>query len=175
MKAEYDNSYIGLYDQEALVYPCKIKFNGDLMEMETEYELDEYFYAFDCKNNRKKYFNRFYQFSPLIDGALYQVNIDQERIFGLIPMKPENDFNHLTYYTKEIDGLYSASILNCDKYPLCTFNETIEKPLLYYNSSSIIYNSNEYKDISPISKNQKILILRNKREIVGPCIIFANM
>jgi len=98
--------------------------------MQDKFGLDEYFYSMEWKEERKKYFNRLNQFSPLIDGAMYQNNQHNDEIVGLIPMKPDDDFQYLTYYVKEYSHLFNASILNCYNYPLCTMNQTYEKSLL---------------------------------------------
>jgi len=169
-------SCVDLYDQEALVYPGIENYNikEGILKMKNKYGLDEYFYSFECKDKRKKYFNRLNQFLPLIDGAMYQISVYNDEVFGLISMKPDDDFQYLTYYMKEDYNIFNASILNCDNYPLCTMNETNERTLLYHNFSSITYNKNDCKDISPISKNQKILILRKNDKNVF-CSILVNM
>ena len=180
IKKTYYGSYIDLYDREALVYPLKnflnFYYNDGIIRMENSYGHDEYFYSFEYKDQRKADLNKLNIISPLINGAMYNIYIDKSIILGLIPMKPDDDIQYLTYYTREKDELYNASIIDCDNYPFCRMNETNEKPLLYYKSSSIIYNKNDYKNISPINKRQKILILKNRNVNLIYCNrILANM
>jgi len=150
-------------------------YKSEKIKMKKKYGLDEYFYSIECKDKREKYFNRLGQFLPLIDGAMYQISALNDEVFGLIPMKPDDDFQYLTYYMKEDYSIFNASILNCDKYPLCTMSEKNETALLYHNFSSITYNINDFKDISPISKKQKILILRKNDNKSIHSSILINM
>ena len=176
----YYGSYIDIYDWEVLVYPNKnfscFCNNDGIIQMESSYGHDEYFYAFEYRDQRKEDLDKFNIISPLINRALYNIYIDKRIILGLIPMKPDDDIQYLIHYTGEKVSQYNASIIDCDNYPFCRMNETNEKPLIYYKSSSIIYNKNDYKNFSPINKSQKILILRN-RDIKLPLCnrILANM
>jgi len=53
-------------------------------------------------------------------------------------MTPEDSFDYLTYYAKEVNGEFKASILSCDNYPLCKPDKEKETSLLFYDSSSYI-------------------------------------
>lgn len=158
------NKFATLYDQESLVYPF---VNGSI-KMNDKYG-DEFFYSYDYK---KKINESFYEISPLILGAMYEINLENGKQMGLIPMTPEDNFEYLTYYAKAVNGKFKASIFVCNDYPLC---KNIEKvtPLLNYDSSSYIFKKDNYgKDVSAISHKQNMLVLNCEN---GPCLIYANM
>ena len=157
-----------LYDQENSVYPISSS-NNDEIKMDSKYG-DKYFYSFDYKKERT---DNFYNIlTPLIHGAMYEINLEKEKALGLIHMAPEDNFDYLTYYAKEKNGEFTASILSCKNYPLCAKDEK-ETPLLFYDSSSFIYKKDKYEnDISPISHKQNVLLLKCKSE---PCKIYVNM
>ena len=50
---------------------------------------------------------------------MHEIKFEKKRTLGLIPMTPEDNFDYLTYYVKEVEGKFKASILSCDNYPLC--------------------------------------------------------
>jgi len=158
------NKFVPLYDQESLVYPF---VNGSI-KMNDTYG-DEFFYVYDYK---KKINESFYELSPLIHGAMYEINLENGKQMGLIPMTLEDNFEYLTYYAKAVNGKFKASIFVCNDYPLC---KNIEKvtPLLNYDSSSYIFDKNDYgKDVSAISHKQNMLVLNCEN---GPCLIYVNM
>jgi hypothetical protein len=158
------NRFVALYDQENSVYPF---VNGEINLKENFGE--EYFYAYDYKKERN---DTFYQISPLIHGVMYEINLEKDKKLGLIPMTPEDNFDYLAYYAKGMSGKFSASILTCNDYPLCTKTEK-ETPLLFYDSSSYIFKKDQYeKDISVISPKQKMLVLKCETD---SCLIYANM
>ena len=160
------NKFVTLYDQESPVYPF---VNGEI-KMNEKYG-DEFFYAYDYK---KKINESFYELSPLIHGVMYEINLEKGKQLGLIPMTPEDSFDHLTYYAKAVNGKFNASIFVCNDYPLCKKIEKVT-PLLNYDSSSYIFdkNKNKYgKDVSAISHKQNMLVLNCEN---GPCLIYVNM
>ena len=81
-------------------------------------------------------------------------------------MKPDQDFNYLTYEIFPISGNISASIYKCENYPLCHIDENnIEKleKIKDFQSFYYTYSKNEWdKDISPISKRQNMLLITCK-------------
>ena len=109
-------------------------------------------------------------------GSTYERIIKKDEIIGLIPMKPEKDFNYLTYHTAIKQGEIKAFIHKCDNYPLCKLDsETLNnsEALVDFYSASVSYDKTEYKDnISPISKSQNMLILTCQSE---SCKLFTNM
>ena len=158
-----------LYDQESSVYPIISSSNNGEIKMDSKYG-DEYFYSFDYKKERTdKYYN---VLSPLIHGVMYEITLEKEKELGLIHMTPEDNFDYLTYYAKEKNGEFTASILSCKNYPLCSKDDP-KTSLLFYDSSSIIYKKDKYeKDITPISHKQNVLLLKCMSE---SCKIYANM
>ena len=157
--------YIKKYNQENDI--CCIKIH--------ESEYDEYFYSFQYNEIKRYNDNKINILPPQILGANYQISIRKDEIIGIIPMKPDNDFNYITYYSKEIYGLYNASIIMCEEFPFCIFdsNNINKTALLYYNLTSFTYTKSEYdNNISPNSKKQNILVLTCKSE---SCLINSNI
>ena len=102
------------------------------------------------------------KYSPLLDGIYNIKQINQDTTIGLIPMKPKDDFKYLTYEVFPIAGDISVSIYECDNYPLCHLNDldkTKLKKIDNYQSYYYSYNNDDLKNISPISKNQKMLLI----------------
>ena len=163
------STFTVLYDQESSVYPIISSSNNGEIKMDSKYG-DKYFYSFDYQKERT---DNFYSIlTPLIHGAMYEINLEKEKALGLIHMTPEDNFDYLTYYAKEKNGEFTASILSCKNYPLCAKDEK-ENPLLFYDSSSYIYKKDKYeKEISPISHKQNVLLLKCKSD---PCKIYVNM
>ena len=118
-------------------------------------------------------------YSPLLNGIYYYKMIEEGTNIGLIPMKPEDDFNYLTYEVHPYFGEINVSILKCDNYPLCHLdNENIKKAeeIKDYKSYFYTYNKAEWpKDISPISKNQNMLLINCKKGLGNTCISNINM
>ena len=90
--------------------------------------------------------------------------MDKGDIIGLIPFKPDDTFKFMTYYLKDLLGIFEPYIYECISYPFCiidssSFNKSI--PLRNISGSySISYTKNEYGNISPIGKIQKILLIK---------------
>ena len=149
---------------------------------------DQYFLRMDPYENDSFYSLQYIEYSnasdhvkydyypPQILGSTYQRNLIKDEIIGLIPMKPGKDYNYLTYNVAVKEGMFKAFIYKCDNYPFCSKDiETLKKStqLLDFNSASISYNKNEYDDtISPISKNQNMLLLTCESE---SCKLFTSM
>jgi len=161
------NNFVVLYDQESSVYPV-INSNNKI-KLDEKYG-EEYFYSFEVK---KEGTDNLYQISPIVHGVMHEIKFEKKRTLGLIPMTPEDNFDYLTYYVKEVEGKFKASILSCDNYPLCKPDTKKEAPLLFYDSSSFTFKKDNYKDISAISKKQNILILRCENE--SGCRVYVNM
>ena len=114
-------------------------------------------------------------FPPQKLGATYERIVKKDEIIGLIPMKPENDFNYLTYHIALKEGEFKAYKYKCDNYPLCKLDSNTLKNseiLIDYYSASISFNNSEYKDISPITKTQNILLLTCESD---SCKLFTSM
>lgn len=120
------------------------------------------------ENGNSSQFNKYNQYPPQELGVTYQRNLIKDEIIGLIPMKPQNDFNYLTYHVAVKEGKYKAFIYECENYPFCEINsDTLKqsKQLIDFNSASISFSNKEYdNNISPISKKQKMLLLTCETE-----------
>jgi hypothetical protein len=142
------------------------------MNKNSNYE--KYFYSFHLNDNTNS--DTINILPPLLLGASNYITMKEGETIGLIPNKPNEDFEYITYYTREVEGIYNAKILNCKTYPLCDEYSSKDNdiiPLIYYNSTTKIYNKNEYdSDINPISYNQKILLLTCQTEF---CLLYASM
>ena len=95
------------------------------------------------------------------------------------------DFNHneeskkhekMTLNMIARDGFPEMYVVECDNYPFCSKDiATLKKStqLLDFNSAFISFNKDEYNDtISPISKNQNMLLLTCQTE---SCKLFTSM
>ena len=154
--------YINPFDENNNI--CCFKMNEN-----SNYE--QYFYSFQ--------FNDFANIDtlnilpPLLLGASHYITMRKGETIGLIPNEPNNDFEYITYYTREVEGIYNASILYCKTYPFCNKDSNDIFPLIYYNSTTISYNKKEYgSNITAISNNQKILLLTCQTEF---CLLYASI
>ena len=125
------------------------------------YKYDEYLYSLQYVRNKIK--NRLkYLVSPLIIGNNYKIFLKSDETIGLIPTKPDIDFNFLTYHANDLFGLCNYSIFECSTYPFCDSSILQTKNLLYKDGSySISYTKNEYNNITPISLTQKVLLIKS--------------
>jgi len=130
----------------------------------------------EYSNNVTKESHKINHFPPQILGNTYERNIKKNEIISLIPMKPENDFNYLTYHIATRDGLFKSYIYKCENYPLCKLDKELlknEDKLIDFNSASISYNKTEYSEnLSPISKSQKMLVILCESE---ECKLLTSM
>ena len=62
-------------------------------------------------------------------GIFYHRYIDEGEIIGLIPMKPENDFQFLTFENFPFRGEMDFFMYTCENYPICNDKDalTVEK------------------------------------------------
>ena len=67
------------------------------------------------------------KYPPLLDGIHYFKNLEERTSIGLIPMKPEDNFNFLTYEIFPYIGDISVLIYKCENYPLCHLDDKILK------------------------------------------------
>ena len=128
-----------------------IKTYEDSIDYTMQYVADT---AYDGQGNNK--------YSPLLDGIYNIKQIDQGTTIGLIPMKPRDGFEFLTYEVFPIAGDISVSIYECDNYPLCHLNDidkTKLKKIDNYQSYYYVFNAQEFKNISPIDNKQKMLLI----------------
>ena len=124
------------------------------------------------------------KYSPLLVGTYYIKLLEEGTSIGLIPMKPQDDFNFLTYEIFQYEGNISAYVYKCENYPLCHIDEnTLEKSEIIkdYQSYYYTYYKDEWeKEINPISKKQNMLIIKCKKGLninnrIDICISIINM
>ena len=106
------------------------------------YNYDEYLYSLQyVRNDLKQRLDYFV--SPLIIGKNYKISLNKGETIGLIPTKPDIDFNFLTYHAYDLFGTCNYIICECSNYPFCFNNilfEKKQKKLTYYDGSfSISY------------------------------------
>ena len=124
------------------------------------YKYDEYLYSLqyirNVRNNRLNYL-----VSPLIIGKNYIISLNKKETIGLIPTKPDTDFNFLTYHVNGILGEFNYSVFECSSYPFC-YSFILKQKNIKYNdgSYSISYTKNEYNN-TPISSTQKVLFIKS--------------
>ena len=151
-------------------------------------DTNEGFYSFQyiIQNNAKSA----NIYPPQILGTEYSRLIKEGDIIQLIPIKPDYDFNYITYNINIRHGkLINAYINSCETYPLCNTNsETLNNSikLQRYNSFSISFSKNEIDQFSssPIDKKQKVLLIQCEKGTVSiheaggtmnSCLIKINM
>ena len=152
------------------------EYNICCLKMNEYSNYNKYFYYFQFNKNKNSNNDIINILPPLILGANYYISMNKGETIGLIPNKINDDFEYLTYYSKEIEGTYNVSIFNCKTYPFCKkYSNFLNDftPLIYYNSTTITFNKNEYNNnITPNSYNQKLLLLTCQTKY---CLLYAYM
>ena len=121
------------------------------------YKYDEYLYS--LQYIRKDRLN--YLVSPLIIGKNYKISLNIGETIGLIPIKPDIDFNFLTYHANDLLGECNYSVYECSSYPFCDSFIFQQKNFRYIDGSfPISYTKNEYNN-TPISLTQKVLLIKS--------------
>ena len=121
------------------------------------YKYDEYLYS--LQYIRKDRLN--YLVYPLIIGKNYKISLNVGETIGLIPTKPDIDFNFLTYHANDLLGECNYSVYECSSYPFCDSFIFQQKNFRYIDGSfSISYTKNEYNN-TPISLTQKVLLIKS--------------
>ena len=166
---DFESSFYG-FDFAQDLYDDKYNLYSFIMDININ--KNDYFYSFQYNINNQN--NNFHLYSPAILGSTNQLFLNKGDTIGFIPMQLQNDFNYLTYQTKEFNGIHKASIFICDQYPFCkNSNLKNETSLISFNTTTIIYNQKEYdNNISPISQYQKILLLKCESKF---CSLFTSI
>jgi len=153
------------FDVVSFTHSCSALNWGNKLKFFQEYNNSLYSYLYlntseyDGQGNNK--------YSPLIFGNDYKVTLEENTTIGLIPMKPEKDFNLLTYEVFPFSSDVEALIYSCENYPLCHINKEINEKsekLEDYKSFFINYNKKEWNN-SPISKKQNMLLINCKKRL----------
>ena len=129
-----------------------------------KFKLNKYLYTLQYVRNNNENNRLNYLISPLILGKNYKILLNKKETIGLIPNKPDIDFNFLTYHAKDLFGACRFTIYECSNYPFCNLdNLSKEKTKIIFEdgSYSISYNKTEYNNITPISKTQKVLLIND--------------
>jgi len=66
------------------------------------YKYDKYLYSLQYVRNKANNDRLNYLISPLIIGKNYKISLNKGEIIGLIPTKPDIDFNFLTYHANDL-------------------------------------------------------------------------
>ena len=145
-------------------------------KLNKRYSIEEYLYSLQYINNGKKRTNIL---SPQIIGKNYIRRVEKGEIIGLIPFKPDASFKFLSYYFLDSKGISESYIYECKTYPFCTINSSIFKNSIQLRnisgSYSISFTNDEYGNISPNSKYQKILLIKAKsRGYLKDITIYTN-
>ena len=151
-------------------------------------DTNEGFYSFQYIIQNDKDIANIYP--PQVLGVEYSRLIKEGDIIQLIPIKPDYEFNYITYNINIRHGkVINAYINSCETYPLCKVNsETLNNSikLQRYNSFSISFSKNETDQFSssPIDKRQKVLLIQCEKGTISiheaggtmnSCLIKINM
>jgi hypothetical protein len=148
----------------------KIKYNKNLgygvnsyiEQLSTE---EDSFFSFQFMNNTKYDGEGNNKYMPQLIGVDYPRLIKEGTTIGLIPVKPSDNFNSIIYETLLLNGEIKVAVFDCLNYPLCKtddINNNIKSEIINekYKSSVIIISRDEFKNISPITKKQKMLLIK---------------
>ena len=95
-------------------------------------------------------------------GMNYLIFLREGQTIKSITMKPEYDYNYLTFNIQKYLGkIIKASINSCDTYPKCEYNSNII-PKINLTSTSFSFSKNEIDKFSSssIDKKQKVLFIK---------------
>ena len=148
----------------------KIKYNKNLgygvnsyiEQLSTE---EDSFFSFQFINNTKYDGEGNNKYMPQFIGVDYPRLIKEGTTNGLIPVKPNDNFYSIIYETLLLNGEIEVAVFDCLNYPLCKtddINNNIKSEIINekYKSSIIIISSDKYENISPITKKQKMLLIK---------------
>lgn len=166
------------YDFNNKINRKSFSFNENRYILESN-ENEKIFFSFQHIKSTKYDEQGNNKYSPLLDGIYYLKKINKGTTIGLIPMKPEDNFDYLTYEVFPFIGDMRAFIYECDNYPLCHINkDSIAKSIEIQGFQTFYkkFRKDEWKNISPISKEQKMLLIHCVTGLNGEyCISNINM
>ena len=160
----YNNFDIDLMSIVTTLIDTTDKYNDYYKRCLSLSDTDEGFYSFQYIVENNELSANIYP--PQILGAEYSRLIKEGDTIQLIPIKPDYDFNYITYNVNIRHGtIINAYINSCETYPLCNASsETLNNSdkIQRYNSFSISFSKNEINQFtsSPIDKKQKILLIQ---------------
>lgn len=121
------------------------------------------------------------KYSPQVLGIKHKRYIETGQSIGIIPMKPDDNFNFLTYSINANDRRVNLYMISCNTYPLCSLDPkkvTNKKQIRNYGAASITYSKKELpNNLSPISKTQEIILIEceNDKNNNNDCNIELNI
>ena len=175
--AQYDHQFIINFDEDN----SSQNYVLDCYSLPDKAPYDELFYSIHFMKNTKYDGQGMNKYSPQVLGINYERYIEEGQSIGIIPMKPDDNFKFLTYYININDKRVNLYMYICNTYPLCsTDSKQIKnkKSIRNYGSASITYSKEELpKNLSPISKNQEIILIEceDDKEDKTECIIDLNI
>ena len=102
------------------------------------------------------------KYLPQILCNFYTYTLNEGTKIGIIPMELDKNFKLLTYEIFNKVGEIKAYIYECENYPLCHMDKIDKTKLIKIEGYRYFYysfKSNEWGEISPISKKQKMLLI----------------
>ena len=106
--------------------------------------------------------NNFNLYEPQLNGISYPRLISKGSKVAFIGIKNEN-FKKMTLSLMASNGFPKMHVINCDTYPLCTFDEntlsTGIRPRNINRFSSLTFEKDKNYDNSPISKTQTLFVV----------------
>ena len=131
--------------------------------------------------NKKSLGNKLY---PIIPGVNHGLTIKRNETVGFYISKINDLYNSISLsfliYTVLLQT--SAKIIECDTYPFCDLNSNNNTNNIALNKFFATYiisykNDEFYKDWSPVSRNQKILVFKCENSISESenCVINVNI
>jgi hypothetical protein len=113
----YDNNYIKYFDDDNDIKHYKEGNRKECFQLPEE--KDEIFFSYQYQylsNEQKNNLDIYY----LQLGQNYYFNIEENKTFGFLPLRLEEDYNYLKYYIKNINqNLYNFKVYfgTCKSYP----------------------------------------------------------
>ena len=173
------------YDHQSIVYLYENRtnpnYNLDCYSLPDMSLYEELFYSIHFMKDNKNDEQGNNKFPPQVLGIRHKRYIEIGRSIGIIPMKPDDNFNFLTYNIIANDKRINLYMHTCNTYPLCSTDpkKVINKKYIRnYGAASFTYTKEELsKNISPISKNQEIILIECENDKINnnDCIIELNI
>ena len=127
--------------------------------------IEEILFSFQLVQESSKY-NGFNLYEPQINGVFYPRLIMKDSKVAFIPQYNYNSYDKINYNLMTINGFPKMHVIDCDNYPLCSFEEIDKKndvrPRNINRFSSYFYQNTEGINYTPMSKKQKLFVVECK-------------
>lgn len=173
------------YVHQSIVYLYENRTNPnyilDCYSLPENSQYEELFYSVHFMKDNKIDDLGNNNFPPQVLGIRHKRYVEIGQSIGIIPMKSDDNFKFLTYSIISNDKRINLYMLTCNTYPLCSIDpkKVINKKYIHnYGAASITYTKEELsKNMSPISKNQEILLIECENDKINnqECIIELNI